>query len=89
VSGQTAEATEARPVVERLCELLVGEIVPRGEPKGLEQGQGRPGGLTLAEAERPASRQSTSAQLIRAATSSSDEPPRGSALPSARSSYPI
>src|SRR3954470_20478366 len=55
----------------------------------LNNASGGQPGSPLADAEMPARKRSISAQSIRAATASSDAPPRSSAPPSARCSCPI
>lgn len=47
VAGEAAEPTEGGPVVERLGELDVRQIVPNRKQHRLEQGQRRPGRLAL------------------------------------------
>lgn len=47
VGGEAAEPAEAGTVVQRLCQPLVGEVVPRRRQQGLEQRQRLPAGLPL------------------------------------------
>ena len=86
---KAAEPAEAGAVVQRLGQAHVRQVVPGGDQECPEQRQRRPTCSPLAAAEMPASKPSTSAQSTKAATSSSNVPPRGPAPSTSSRSCPI
>jgi hypothetical protein len=54
VLGKAAEPPEARPILQRLGELYIREVMPGRQQQGPEQGQRRPSGFPFVAAEMPA-----------------------------------